>query len=147
MNPIQPNPQPFPQVQSLITIHHSQFCQVKANHSSLQQPVILRRQGLLQQVAALVYDAKDDVQYKVVCSHLAVFKNAVLLSQSIHRLETLGEGVVDRAKKDKKKVMISQVLAAGMSYSKAVGDLDQLKADNMPDDQDLLLVAAECCCF
>eukprot|EP00435_Cladocopium_sp_Y103_P015391 s552_g3.t1 len=110
---------------------------VKAHHSTLQQPVILRRQGLLQQVAALVYDAKDDVQYKVVCSHLAVIKNAVLLSQSIHRLESLGEGDLDRAKKDKKRTMISQVLAAGTSYSKAVSDLAQLKSDNMPDDQDL----------
>ena len=110
---------------------------MKKDHSTLQQPVILRRQGLLQQVAALVYDAKDDVQYKVVCSHLAVIKNAVLLSQSIHRLESLGEGDLERAKKDKKRVMISQVLAAGMSYKKAVSDLDELKKDNMPDDKDL----------
>ena len=92
-----------------------------------------------------MYDPKNDIQYQVVTGHLNVIKTAVLLSQSIDRLGKLGELAADRVKKDKKSAMISQVLAAGLSYKKAVDDYNKLKDDNAPTEQDLLLVQRVAC--
>lgn len=92
-------------------------------------------------MASLIYDPKSDDQYKIVSAHLAVLKAAVNLSQNINQLENLGKEAFDRAKKDKKRTLISQVLAAGSNYKEVVAAIIKLK-DSMPTDEDPAAAAA-----
>lgn len=114
---------------------------VKEIHQTIAPAALLRRQGLIQQVASLIYDPKSDDQYKIVSAHLAVLKAAVNLSQNINQLENLGKEAFDRAKKDKKRTLISQVLAAGSNYKEVVAAIIKLK-DSMPTDEDPAAAAA-----
>ena len=105
----------------------------------MPQTALLRRHGLLEQIAVMAAYQNTDPQFVILKAHGATLKAGVAFAQSIKKLESLGSEE-DRARKDKKRTMISQVLTCGSTFQKAMENVEDLKTKyqgkpGQPDEQ------------
>lgn len=102
---------------------------VKKNQEQLGQQQILRRQGLLESLASLACEQEDEF-FKLLRLHFGVIKSGVVMAQHSLRLVGLGQDAADRARKDKKRALISQVLSSCQTFKKAHSSLSKFKDDH-----------------
>lgn len=92
----------------------------------MPQTALLRRQSLLEQMATMGAYENTDPLFLILKAHGATLKAGVAFAQSIKKLESIGSEE-DRARKDKKRTMISQVLTCGSTFQKAMENVHNLK--------------------
>lgn len=94
------------------------------DRSKVSQALLLKRQGLLESLAALIY-IDSAPEFAVVGMHFQVLKAGNALTSQVTRLETLGDEPDERCRKDKKRIILTGVLSAATSFVTAVNSLKQ----------------------
>lgn len=107
--------------------------QVKKNPSSITTPILLKRQGLLDAVGNLFLD-NTKPQMECVKKHCLVIKHGVALASQMEKLQSLGTPD-ERARKDKKRTLVNQVLNCGKAFIIAKGDLLSFAKQHVDVDQ------------